>query len=88
MPTIKEKFEKISVDEVKGSAAALGAGGVGIALAAIFGGPIVAIPLALAGGTMLLVDSLFTNKKAVMQQQLLFGIIKVYENYLDKFMNN
>ena len=56
---------------------------VGVGIAAFFG----VIAAGIAGAAMFAKD-VFTNKKAVKQQMLFYGIMNLYANYLEEFMNS
>jgi hypothetical protein len=56
---------------------------VGVGIAAFFGG----IAAQIAGAAMFAKD-VFTNKKAVKQQMLFYGIMNLYANHLEEFMNS
>ena len=56
---------------------------VGVGIAAFFG----AIAAGIAGAAMFAKD-VFTNKKAVKQQMLFYGIMNLYANHLEEFMNS
>ena len=55
----------------------------GVGIAAFFG----VIAAGVAGAAMLAKD-VFTNKKAVKQQMLFYGIMNLYANHLEEFMNS
>lgn len=56
---------------------------VGVGIAAFFG----VIAAGIAGAAMFAKD-VFTNKKAVKQQMLFYGIMNLYANHLEEFMNS
>ena len=57
--------------------------GAGIGIAALFG----IIAAGVVGAAMVAKD-VFTNKKAVKQQMLFYGIMNLYANHLEEFMNS